>query len=366
MRGCAIVDADGHVVEPESVFAEGLEARFRPLAPRLVREGDRIWFESRGQASFSVRARPESLAAPRAPGGPSGGAAVARGATDPAGRLLDMQIDSIREAVLYPTYGLMIQGVREPEAASALCRAVNDWLADYCRHDSARLHGVGVLPQSDPAAALAEARRCVERLGFRGVWRRPERIAGTPALHDPGYEELWGYLEEVGRPLALHPGLNGLVPCAELRHRFDDDYGAMHAAHFPMEQMLGLTELVCFGVLDRHPRLRVALLETGAAWALPYLHRLDEHLELFGFPERPKEKPSDQFRRQCFVSVEDLEPGLAAMLDAYPGCVMFASDYPHGDGVFPGSTRELLETPHLDDVQRRRVLSDNARRCYAL
>jgi len=110
----------------------------------------------------------------------------------------------------------------------------------------------------------------------------------------------------------------------------------------------------------------VAFLETGAAWALPYLHRLDEHLELFGFPNRPKEKPSDQFRRQCFVSVEEAEPGLAAMLAAYPESVMFASDYPHGDGVFPGSTRELLETDALDERQRRAVLAGNARRCYGL
>ena len=243
---------------------------------------------------------------------------------------------------------------------------INDWLADYCRHAPTRLFGMGVLPQTSAALALAEAKRCLEELDFRGVWRRPERIAGTPALHDPDYEPLWSYLEEADRPLALHPGLNGLVPCAELRHRLDDDYSAMHAVHFPMEQMLGLTELVTFGILDRHPRLRVAFLETGAVWALAHLHRLDEHLELFGFPKRPKEKPSDQFRRQGFVSVEEVEPGLAVMLDAYPESVVFASDYPHGDGVFPGSTAELAATTVLSERQRGAVLSGNARRLYAL
>ena len=198
------------------------------------------------------------------------------------------------------------------------------------------------------------------------TWRRPERIQGSPALHDPGYEPLWAYLEEADRPFALHPGLNGIVPCEELRHRYDDNYAAMHAVHFPMEQMLGMTDLICFGVLDRHPGLRVAFLETGAAWALSYLHRLDEHLELFGFPDRPKEKPSDQFRRQCFVSVEEVEPGLSEMLESYPDSVMFASDYPHGDGVFPGSTRELLETDCLDEAQRARVLFRNAQRFYRI
>lgn len=365
MSTIAIVDGDGHVVEPEGVF-DALDPGHRALAPRLVQDRDGIHFRSGDDVGFPIRSRPESIAAPRRPGQPSGGERVAKGAADPAGRLEDMSVDSIREAVLFPTYGLMIQGVRDRDAAVALCRAINDWLADYCRHDPTRLHGVGVLPQTNPIDALAEARRCIEQLGFCGVWRRPERIEGTPSLHDEGYEPLWSYLEEADRTFALHPGLNGLVPCAELRRRFDDDYSAMHAAHFPMELMLGLTDLIAFGVLDRHPRLRVALLEAGAVWALPYLHRLDEHLELFGFAHRPKEKPSDQFRRQCFVSVEEVEPGLAAMLDAYRDCVMFASDYPHGDGVFPGSTRELLESEALDEGQRRQVLCDNARRCYSL
>lgn len=366
MNASSIIDADGHVVEPDFVFAELLPARHRDLAPRAVRDGDRFHFRSGETLSFSLKAKPESLAAPRQHGERSGAGEARTGAFDPAGRLADMDLDQIAQAVIFPTYGLMIQQVKDPDAQAALCRAINDWLADYCRHAPSRLFGVGVLPQTSAEAALVEAKRCVETLGFRGVWRRPERIAGTPALHDPAYEPLWSYLEEADRPFALHPGLNGLVPCAELRHRFDDDYSAMHAVHFPMEQMMGLTELVAFGVLDRHPRLRVAFLESGAVWALAHLHRLDEHLELFGFPERPKEKPSDQFRRQGFVSVEEVEPGLGAMLESYPESVTFASDYPHGDGVFPGATDALRETSALSERQRTAVLTGNAQRLYGL
>jgi predicted TIM-barrel fold metal-dependent hydrolase len=244
---------------------------------------------------------------------------------------------------------------------------VNDWLAAYCAHDPQRLVGVGTLPMTDPGDALAEARRCVEHLGFRGVWRRPERFPGVPALHDPGYERLWSYLAEADVPLAVHPGLNGVVPYEYFGDRFDADFAAMHAAHFPVEQMMNLTTLVAFGILERHPRLRVALLEAGAVWALSYVHRLDEHLEVFGFPNASLTmRPSDYFRRQCFVSVEEPEPGLAVMLEAFPGSVVFASDYPHADGTFPGATKELLDTPALDDAARRRVLRDNARRLYAL
>ncbi len=77
-------------------------------------------------------------------------------------------------------------------------------------------------------------------------------------------------------------------------------------------------------------------------------------------------KPSDYFRRQCFVSVEEVEPGLDQVLADYPDSIVFASDYPHADGIFPGATKELVETDRLDEVARARVLHDNAVRLYAL
>jgi uncharacterized protein len=131
--------------------------------------------------------------------------------------------------------------------------------------------------------------------------------------------------------------------------------------------MMALTTFVAYGILERHPRLRVAFLETGAVWALSYLHRLDEHLESFGFDRGALTmRPSEYFRRQCLVSVEEVEPGLGVMLDTYPESVVFASDYPHADGTFPGSTSGLLETDEIDGPAIRRVLRDNALRLYGL
>jgi predicted TIM-barrel fold metal-dependent hydrolase len=54
------------------------------------------------------------------------------------------------------------------------------------------------------------------------------------------------------------------------------------------------------------------------------------------------------------------------MLREYPESVVFSSDYPHADGTFPGSTKDLLETTELDDDQVRRVLRDNAHRLYGM
>jgi predicted TIM-barrel fold metal-dependent hydrolase len=188
-----------------------------------------------------------------------------------------------------------------------------------------------------------------------------------PRLQDAEYEPLWSYLAEANASFGIHPGMSGLVPFDELQGRFDDYYTPLHAAHFVMEQMLALTTFVAYGILERHPALRVAFLETGAVWALSYLHRLDEHLDLFGFERGALTMaPSDYFRRQCFVSVEGVEPGLPTMVAQYPDSVVFASDYPHADGIFPGSTDELLHTDQLRKADVVRVLRDNARRLYGL
>ena len=240
-------------------------------------------------------------------------------------------------------------------------------MAEYCAHDPTRLLGVGALPMTDAGDALDEARRCVEQLGFRGVWRRPEHFGALPRLQDAAYEPLWSYLEEADVAFAIHPGMSGLIPYDELAGRYDDYFPALHAAHFVTEHLLALTTFIAYGILERHPRLRVAFLESGAVWALSYVHRLDEHEELFGFDRGSLSlAPSEYFARQCFVSVEDDEPGLAAMLDRYPDSVVFASDYPHADGTFPGSTRGLLDADRLDPQAIRRVLRDNARRLYGL
>jgi predicted TIM-barrel fold metal-dependent hydrolase len=362
-----VFDADGHVIEPPRVWDDFLPSRFRDYAPRVLQYDGYYHYACGDRLSFRLPGRAEAMGAPGQTPTKTDAPVAVRGGSEPAPRLDDMAVDCIASVALYPTFGLMIQGVTEREPALALCRALNDWLAEYCAHDPARLIGVATLPMTDAQDALGEARRCVEQYGFRGVWRRPEHFGALPRLQDDDYEPLWSYLEEANVPFGIHPGMSGLIPFDELQARFDDYYTPLHAAHFVMEQMLALTTFVAYGILERHPALRVAFLETGAVWALSYLHRLDEHLELFGFDRGALSMPpSDYFRRQCFVSVEEVEPGLPEMVADYPDSVVFASDYPHADGTFPGSTADLLHTDELTKADVARVLRDNARRLYGL
>ena len=127
--------------------------------------------------------------------------------------------------------------------------------------------------------------------------------------------------------------------------------------------------LVFGGVMDRFPELRFVFLESGAGWLPYWLARMDEHWETWSSHLPPLQlKPSDTFRRQCFISMDPGDETARALLESVgDDCLTWASDYPHIDAPFPGAVKMLLET--LADVpadSQRKVLGANAARLYGI
>jgi len=112
----------------------------------------------------------------------------------------------------------------------------------------------------------------------------------------------------------------------------------MIIAH-PFEQQMACMDLTCGGVLEKYPKLRIAILESGGGWLAYWLARLDEFAEKIGHMLPPLTlKPSEYFHRQCFLSCEpdDVALKTAVALDT-DKVLMWASDYPHFDCVFHGA-----------------------------
>src|SRR2546426_9758446 len=102
------------------------------------------------------------------------------GGWDPQARLHDMDSEGIDVAVLFPSVAFYVPETSDPALMAALCRAYNDWLADYCRVAPARLVGGAMLPLADVHASLRELGRATEKLGFPGAFVRPNPYAGRP------------------------------------------------------------------------------------------------------------------------------------------------------------------------------------------
>jgi predicted TIM-barrel fold metal-dependent hydrolase len=134
----------------------------------------------------------------------------------------------------------------------------------------------------------------------------------------------------------------------------------------PFEQMLGLGSFLGGGILERHPKMKVAFLEANCSWLPWLLWRLDEGYEREGdiFMQDIKMPPSEYFKRQCFISVEPDETPARHTIEEF-GCdqLVFSTDYPHGDSKYPHAVESFLKLT-LSDDDKRKILWDNCARFY--
>lgn len=364
MGDSPVVDADGHVLEPVSAWA-GLKD-----AHRVRIERDAAGFEHVMVGEQEILA--VSLGLLGTPGSRMGGQAMKRweeaqpGGFDPVQRLADMDVEGIDAAVLYPTLGLYAWGIEDAEAAVAVARAYNDWLAAYCSADRTRMFGAAMLPMQDPAAAARELRRASGELGLPAAFVRPNPCRGR-SIADRSYDVVWEAAEELGVAIGLHEGSSVTLKTLGDDRPFNPLI--LHAVSHPFEQMLACAQLIVFGVMERHPGVRFVFLESNGGWAPFWIQRLEEQIHGFGeYCPDMRLRPGEYFARQCWISFEIDEatlPALAPILG--PDRIVWGSDYPHHDATFPGATKELRETiaPLAQDVQAK-ILGTNATDLYRL
>jgi len=195
----------------------------------------------------------------------------------------------------------------------------------------------------DPAAAADEARR-IRTLGLVGGFARPNAYLGRP-FHHPAYTPVWEALEETGLPLALHPaGLPDMPGAAKALLTLMAP-GTHHALILLFDQQMTLSNLTYGGVLERHPDLKVIVLECGGGWIAHWMDRLNEFEESYGWTTAAMSlTPEEYFRRQCWISFDPGErtPGLLAPIVGADRFI-WASDFPHSDAKYPGVVDELRE-----------------------
>jgi uncharacterized protein len=368
-----VVDADGHVCEPADLWERGLPPALRDRALRLRWNAatgyDEAWVEDwlitdRGLVGLGNAGTPfTDLGRGRRYADGS------RAGFDPRERLRVLDAEGIDTAVLYGGLALSLPAIHDPALAVWHCRVYNDWIAEFCAADPRRLVGVAALPLQDPVAAVAEARRAVD-LGLRAAFTRPNpQNPDARPVHDPAHEPVWSALEELGIPLVFHPaGLWDMPGTSRAMAGFMAP-GTHHAVILFFDQYMTLANLVYAGVLERHPRLRVGILECGGGWIAHRMDRLDEFTESYGWQLLGlRLKPSEYFRRQGFVS---FDPGerTAGALAPLVGAETFvwASDFPHSDARYPGVVDELREhAAALDPATRAGLFGGNAVRLYGL
>src|SRR5437870_4693556 len=341
-----VIDSDGHVLEPPNFWAEYMDPAYRERAPQLFVDTDG---KERLRVEGKVLGGPAGLGLIGAIGARQGEASIhikyiegRKGGFDPHARIPDMDLDGIDAAFLYPSLGLFSGAIQDPQLAAAVCRAYNRWLADYCQPYPERLFGVAMLPMQSVDLAVAEMRYAKKELGFKGGFIRPNPY-NNKMIHHPDYEPFWAAAEDLDFSIGFHEGGSSGMPTVGI-DRFEGR-AARQMVSSTMEMMLACLAVIWGGVCERHPKLRVGFLESGGGWIAPWLDRMDRHFDDQGFNDSGlKTRPSDLFRRNCWISFEPVE-GILKVLAEYigPNKILWATDYPHRDGFFPGAPQMIKD-----------------------
>jgi predicted TIM-barrel fold metal-dependent hydrolase len=281
----------------------------------------------------------------------------------------DLTLDAIRAdvlsragtAVLVAYYG--VEAVTHPFFAGALASAVNGWLrAEWLDRDD-RLFASAALAPHFVEGAVEQ----VHRVGADP--RLVQLLLPTRAAEPYGsqrYWPIWAAAAEHGLALALTPGGSAGTPPTPTGWpaSFAEEYAVS-----PIAFQTHVVSLIVSGIFQRHPGLRVVVMESGWTWLPQLLWRMDLEWKA-ARRETPwlSAPPSEYVRRHFRFTTQPFDapadPRQRAQMVGQLGSdelLLFGSDHPHDTG---GGPDELLEV--LTDEQAERVLATNAAATYGL
>ena len=148
-----------------------------------------------------------------------------------------MDVEGIDVSIVFRTRAAHVVAVDglDAELTAAVCRAFNNWLADFCSTNRARLKPAALLPVHDVKLAAAEARRSVKELGAVALVLPNQQVNGRP-WYDRYYDPLWAEAERLHVPVAFH-GIQ-MAYQEHLGRRYLDNFAMAHAVGHPVEMMV--------------------------------------------------------------------------------------------------------------------------------
>jgi len=401
-----LISGDSHMDMawlPPDLFVSNAPSRLREYMPRVKETPEgKVWYVGTKRVGPAATMGPDSANDRYVPGASrrldrmeqqkffsDGERGILRPSTS-ALRLQDQDLDGVEAEVIYGILGISAaygkgigffgyephgdwsgdhgvtgSGVMEAEALTRVYDIYNDWIAEFCASTPSRLAGLACISGASPEVASKQLRRAAE-IGLRGA--ELDVLSVIEPIYHRDWDLVWATAAECNMPISFHTlGL----PWRQPKKSDEETYRWVTAGIlYTLFQLSGaefLASIIFSGACDRHPHFKFVLAECGVGW-IPYvLFRMDQEYDNFSSSIGLSLKPSEFWARQGSSTFQD-EP-LSEEVVSVVGVnnIIWGSDYPHPDCIWPDS-REIIKRNlgHLDEQTLSQLLGGNAERLYRI
>ena len=379
-----VVDADTHFTEPHDLWTSRAPASLKDKVPHVTTvDGSPSWviegevigragaggvIDRDGHKGRSFEGLYEWEIGDAHPG-----------AYDPVARVALLDEIGIHAQIIFPgVVGLggqkLADVVKDVDVRTRCTEIFNDFNAELQEGSGNRLLPMAILPAWDIVASVREARRAKD-LGLRGINLTSDtQDLGAPDLASPEWDPLWETCSELELPVHFHIGASlttmnyfGTYPWDS---HDDDTKLAIGGTLLFIGNARVVVNIICSGMLERFPDLKIVSVESGSGWIPFILEALDYEMAENAPMARARLSltPTEYFQRQIYATTWFERTNLPAMVAAVgEDNIMFETDYPHPTCLYPDPLKTAEETMReLSTTAQRKILGENAALLYHL
>lgn len=283
-------------------------------------------------------------------------------------RLKVMDDQGLDGCFLFPTLGVGMEASldHDPPAVIAAFRAFNRWLEeDWGFAYRERIFAAPMISFVDVDAAVAELEWALEHDARVVCFKSGPVFAGSESWSpgDTRFDPIWARVNESGVTVGIHSGDAGYGRFMSMweeqssfeAFRFNPLQGILTSDRPPHDTFAAL---ICHGVFDRHPNVRIASIEAGSGWVPGLFKRLKKACSQM--PNAFGHDPLEAFREHVWVApfYEDNLTALKELIGVEH--VLFGSDWPHAEGLAdPRSFADDLRAFDYSQDEIRTIMAEN-------
>tara|TARA_Y100000814_G_scaffold77701_1_gene49767 strand:- start:468 stop:1619 length:1152 start_codon:yes stop_codon:yes gene_type:complete len=276
-------------------------------------------------------------------------------------RIRDMDEEGVDVHLMVPGASL---GHKDPSVDMAMIESVHRQLDDACSRYPERLNSLILATARDVKGSLSEINKYAGSKWAKGIW--VNLPVDYPVDH-PELNPIWEAADSHGLTIVHHSFAWGYPGYRDL---WDNPFIGRTASH-PWAAMRMIAAFLGAGLLDKYPNLNLAILESGFGWLPFWMRRMEDQVHYMGYVADGLKHRMDEYMTggRFFAGIvihegEEMTKMVSEMMGDH--VLMFGSDYPHAESRFPKSADIVLDWDSLGEERMRKLMWDNAAKCFRL